>query len=61
MRSLVDDRNLVIKKAEKASCVIVLDQSDYFMEAGKCVRRSKLSAKLIQDLNDTSEKIYTEP
>ena len=40
MRSLVDDRNLVIKKAEKASCVIVLDQNDYFMEAGKCVRRS---------------------
>ena len=35
MRSLADDRNLVIKKADKGSYVVVWDQSDYLMEAGK--------------------------
>ena len=31
-RSLADDRNLVIKKADKGSCVVVWD---YLMEAEK--------------------------
>ena len=35
MRSLADDRDLVTKKADKGSCVVVWDQNDYLMEAEK--------------------------
>ena len=35
LRSLVDDRNIVIKKADKVSCVIVWDHNDYIAEAEK--------------------------
>ena len=33
MCSLADNRNLVIKKADKGSCVVVWDRNDYLMEA----------------------------
>ena len=35
MRSSTDNRNPVIKKAEKGSCVVVWDQNNYLMEAEK--------------------------
>ena len=35
LRSLADDHNIVIKKADKGSCVVVWDRSDYVMEAEK--------------------------
>ena len=35
MRSLADDRNLVIKKVDKGSCVVVSDRNDYLIEAEK--------------------------
>ena len=33
MRTLADDRTIVIKKAGKRSCVVVWDRSDYIKEA----------------------------
>ena len=33
MRSLVNDRSVVIKKADKGSCVVVWDSEDYVAEA----------------------------
>ena len=33
VRSLANDRNIVIKKAEKVSYVVICDRSDYIMEA----------------------------
>ena len=33
VRSLVDDRSIVIKKADKGSCVVVWDRWDYVKEA----------------------------
>ena len=35
VRSLANDRNIVIKKADKGSCVVIWDRSDYIMEAEK--------------------------
>ena len=32
MRSLADDRNFVIKKADKGSCVVVWDRNDYLLK-----------------------------
>ena len=46
-RPLVDDRTIVIKKANKGSCVVVLDRMDYLLESEK-------------QLNDTSTYKSTE-
>ena len=35
MRTLADDRTIVIKKADKGSCVAVWDRNDYIKEAEK--------------------------
>ena len=35
VRSLANDRNIVIKKADKGFCVAIWDRSDYIMEAEK--------------------------
>ena len=35
MRSFADDRSLVIKKADKGSCIAVWDRNDYLREAEK--------------------------
>ena len=33
IRSLADDRNVVIKRADKGSCVVIWDRNDYIKEA----------------------------
>ena len=64
MGSLVDDRNLVIEKADKGSCVVVWDRNDYLMEAEKQLSDKNVykdvnfNEKLIQDLTETSNKIF---
>ena len=35
IRSLADDKSIVIKKADKSSCVLDCDRNDYVLEAGK--------------------------
>ena len=35
VRSLANDCNIVIKKTDKESCVVIWDRSDYIMEAEK--------------------------
>ena len=35
MRALANDRSIVIKKADKGSCVDVWDRNDYIAEAEK--------------------------
>ena len=64
MRSLADDRNLVIKKADKGSCVVVWDQNDHLIEAEKQLSDKNVykevnlfSEKLIQDHTETNNKI----
>ena len=47
VRSLANDCNIVIKKADKGSCVVTWDRSDYIMEAEK-----QLNDKLVyKDVN----------
>ena len=58
MRSFADDRNLVIKKADKGSCMVVWDRNDYLMEAEKqwsdknVYKEVKFNEKLMQDLRN---------
>ena len=33
VRTLADDRNIVIKKADKGSCVVIWDRNDYITDA----------------------------
>ena len=33
VRTLADDRNIVVKKADKGSCVVIWDRDDYITEA----------------------------
>lgn len=35
MRSLANDRRIVVKKADKSSCVLFWDRNDYITEAEK--------------------------
>ena len=56
VRSLADDRNIVIKKADKASCVVVWYRSDYVMEAQKQLNDTKVY-KNISDSKDLSPKL----
>ena len=35
MTGLAEDRNIIIKPAEKGSCVVLWDREDYLTEAGK--------------------------
>ena len=52
IRSLADDRSIVIKKADKGSCVVVWDRNDYGLEAEK-----RLSdPRVYRDVSIDSEK-----
>ena len=52
--SLANDRNIVIKKADKVSCVVIWDRSDYIMEAEK-----QLNDKAIyKNVNFDKDLIY---
>ena len=42
IRSLADDRNIVIKKADKGSVVVVWDRNDYVKEVEKQLKDSKV-------------------
>ena len=64
MRSLADDRSIVIKKADKGSSVVVWDRNDYVMEAEKQLSDANIykdvsfNEKMLQDLVGTSNKLF---
>ena len=64
MRSPEDDRNIVIKKADKGSSVVVWDCCHYIAEAEKLLKDQdvykdvKFTEKILQDLAETSNKIF---
>ena len=43
IRSLADDRFIVIKKADKSSCVVAWERNDYVLEAEKQLTEKRLS------------------
>ena len=53
-RSLVDDRNIIIKKAEKRSCIVMWGRNDYLMEAEKQLRDKKVYKEVIVKTFDLS-------
>ena len=64
MRLLANDRSIVIKKADKGSCVVVWDREDYISEASKQLndesvyKSVKFKHKILQDLAEKSNGIF---
>ena len=64
VRSLADDRSIVIKKADKGSCVVVWDRFDYVKEAEKQLADDKIydeityNKKVLSQLVETSNKYF---
>ena len=62
VRSLADDRSIVIKKADKGSCVVAWDRWDYVKEAEKQLGDSTVyeeinyNKKILSHLVDSSNK-----
>ena len=46
MRSLADDRSIVIKKVDKGSCIVVWDRNNYLTEAEKQLEDQNVYKKL---------------
>ena len=64
IRSLADDRSIIIKKADKGSCVVVWDRNDYIAEAEEQLRDKNVyqdvnfSDRILRDLVDKSNKMF---
>ena len=64
LRSLAHDKQIVIKKADKGSCVMIWDRDDYLAEAERQLkdenvyRNVNFNEKLIENLNEYSKKIF---
>ena len=64
MRSLADDRSIVIKKADKGSCIVVWDRNDYLIEAEKQLkdenvyRKVDFKDKTLSQLVDCSNRFF---
>ena len=64
VRSLANDRNIVIKKADKWSCVVIWDRRDYIMEAEKQItdkavfRDVNFDKYLIPNLTSKSNRLF---
>ena len=46
---MADDRNIMIKKADKGSCVVVWDRNNYLVET----QRALSDTKVDRDVSDT--------
>ena len=63
LRSLPDDKQIVIKKADKGSCVAIWDRNHYLAEAERQLkdeniyRNVNVNEKLIEDLKEYNNKI----
>ena len=64
MRSLADDRSIVIKKADKGYCLVVWDRNDYLREAEKQLkdqnvyRKVAFKDKTLSQLVDCSNRFF---
>ena len=64
VRSLANDCNIVIKKADKGSCVVIWDHLDSTMEAEKQIRDETIykdvtfTKNIIRNLTEKSTKIF---
>ena len=64
MRSLVNGRSVVVKKADKGSCVVVWDHEDYITEAERQLgdltvcKDVNFKEQMLQDLAETNNKLF---
>ena len=64
IRTLADDRSIVIKKADKGSCIVVWDRADYLREAEKQLSDKKVykevqfKKQMLSILVDTSNNFF---
>ena len=64
VRSLANDRSIVIKKADKGSCIVVWDREDYLLEAERQLGDTSIykdvsfNDKVLSDLVDNSNKLF---
>ena len=64
IRTLAGDRSIVIKKADKGSCIVVWDRADYLREAEKQLSDKKVYQKvqfkkqMLPNLVDTSNNFF---
>ena len=48
MRALADNKTILIKKADKGSCVVVWDHNDYIKEAEKQLNDTRIFSKILK-------------
>ena len=64
IRTLADDRFVVIKKAHKGYCIVVWDRADYLREAEKQLSDKKVyqevqfKKQMLSNLVDTSDSFF---
>ena len=64
VRALANDRSIVIKKADKCSCVVIWDRNDYIAEAEKQLSDENIykdinfKDKILQELADNSNTLF---
>ena len=64
IRTLADDRSIVIKKADKVSCIVVWDGDDYLREAEKQLsdknvyEEVQFKKQMLSNLVETSNKFF---
>ena len=65
IRSLADGRNIIIKKADKRSCIVIWGRNDYLMEAEKQLSDKKVyqevsnSENILSKLAEMSNKMFS--
>ena len=65
IRSLADDRSIIIKKADKGSCIVIWGRNDYLMEAEKQLSDKKVyqevsnSENILSKLAEMSNKMFS--
>ena len=65
IRLFADDRNIIIKKADKGSCIVIWGRNDYLMEAEKQLSDKKVyqevsnSENILSKLAEMSNKMFS--
>ena len=64
MKALADDPTIVIKKADKGSCVVMWDRTNYLLEAENefndtsIYKSIEFKEKVLADLPESSNKMF---
>ena len=65
IRSLADDRNIIIKKTDKGSCIVIWGRNDYLQEAEKQLSDKNVyeevinSENILSKLAEMSNKLFS--